>query len=974
MLYENRDAQNAFIDQVGRVLSPEAVRQFRRCLSCRGLGTFPASVHVPMLSTQRAQGHYQPAVEEAVREGVEYGEDDPREAFENVQYIANPLQRPTATLSSRLDGRRYPLPSARIANGGFAVLTIEFDVLDLAFLEEQLSWSRPRGRHQKKHDCLLGDLDQGLASRFIDYRGVVAIYSGSKSIHHHFVFDTVHLSQDLHEVCGRRPEAFVADMPADQFAKLIEQRWQPLSEMFQATISPGHQPDSGLKRYGQLRRAPWGLRQTEAGHLLGVAARTMVPQLVLLDLTKKRSSNRSASWFLDPAKLERPTEVPAIRGRRHISAPYFWDEPEVVDELAAVLADYWGSEYPQPVRFEPDGDGYRLQFLNSPNDRNPASFVRHDFNKLALQGGDAPSGPFHLPKGLTLAELVHEVRSATVPASSISALRTLRDRPTGGSPAGGIYRMAVQQSVDLVDLRSRQVGVMRHLVRSSQALIVHGPEGSGKTRFWLSELPWRRLEYDRGLPIRYNTENLGFMAFAARSYDQAAAKLEEFQRLHADGSFKGILLRGFSDHFRQHGGGTLSPTEAAEKGYDSVVSYVECEHPEVYRAMVEAKNEAWRITGFDPSHTMLFTAQAVIHDFHQNSRTRAWLHPDYEAHKEDTDAWRELSRALSINDLIHDELEVDDLVDCFVEGDVFQARSVEVALNGDWHDATLTERFDAYTKVRSSHSSMISFERVLEINRARPLDEHRVVVDTSIAPLGRSAGVDGNRDAYDQQNGNGIFIVPRRWWDSFGDQCTVIMLTTEELPCLIARGLHQVGEDGECRRKFHVLRAERPRLIDPEYVFYLTDKRARRPLDGRPGVDVLASELEGQFPGLMVISNYADTIPNGINHMSAKGSNALDREHLVSIITFPSPHLHAQLCAIAQRFGVDDILGSYFRDQVFQSVGRNRGFRGEHGRGHAVVIHPDLERRIGLRKLTAGQRYELRRAASYEVALSQSSA
>lgn len=976
MFYDNPDSKARLLKQLASSLSPESLRQFERSINRPRLGKFEThfvlsdhtdAIHVPMLSAREVHGHYQPAVEDAVREFLRYGDGDPREAFENVQFISNPLVRPTEP-TEHATGRRYPYPSERIANGGFVILTIEFDERDLGFFEEQLSWCRPRGSKQKAHDCPLGDLDRDLATEFRDYRGVAVVYSGGKSIHFHFVFDTVHLSLGLYKLYGRDSDAFAADLPADQFAALVKQRWYRLAEIFRTKFDTRFRMDGNLGRYAQLRRAPWGLRPAEPNHLLGVPEGHVVPQLVLLDLAKKRSSNRSGEWFLDPAELDL-SELKAQRSRcRPSPESVFADQDRIVEDMVEILATYWGADYPKPAWFETDGDGYRLRFFNSASDPEPGSFVRDDFNELLLQGSTAAQGPFNLPNGLTLAQFVEDVRSGRrQPAPRLWDTKQ-SIRPSYGSSAGGIYRMAVQRSYSLPEIRAHQTGVMRHLIRTGRPVVIHGPEGSGKTSFWLRELPWRRLEYDRGMPAKYDKQSLGFMLFTARSYDQARAKLDEFRTIHCHGKFKGLLLRGFSDLFKEQTGRSVSPSEAAAKGYDSVVTYVEQEYPDAYQAMVEAKNAAWAEIGFDPSHTMLFTAQALIHDFNLNNRTRAWLHPDYEDHKEDQDAWRELSRDLSVSHLIHDELEIDDLVHCFREGDVDLARKVEIALGGDWHDSSLTDQYDAYARVAANHSNMIPFENVLEINRARPSDEDRVAVDTSRQPLGRS---NGDKDVYQRMNGTVLFVVPRRWWCLFRSQCTAVMLTTEDLPSQIAERFMTTNRTGQVRPEFFVLRSERPALVEPEPISYVTDKRARRASGNRDGVEALAQAFHGLISDLGVISNYADSIQNGINHMSAKGSNHLDQANLVSIITFPAPDLYAELCAIAQRFDIEGTVRTSFRDQVFQAIGRNQGFRAGHDRGHVVVIHPDLERDIDLRGLTEGHRYELRRAAFYGSVLNQ---
>jgi len=75
-------------------------------------------------------------------------------------------------------------PSERAYNAGFAVYTIESDVMPL---DDQL---------RIIYSGLLKRIDAEFR-RYRDYRGYEAVYSGSKSVHFHFCFDLRHLKHDL---------------------------------------------------------------------------------------------------------------------------------------------------------------------------------------------------------------------------------------------------------------------------------------------------------------------------------------------------------------------------------------------------------------------------------------------------------------------------------------------------------------------------------------------------------------------------------------------------------------------------------------------------------------------------------------------------------------------------------------------------------------------------------------------------------
>src|SRR5260221_6024919 len=77
-------------------------------------------------------------------------------------------------------------------------------------------------------------------------------------------------------------------------------------------------------------------------------------------------------------------------------------------------------------------------------------------------------------------------------------------------------------------------------------------------------------------------------------------------------------------------------------------------------------------------------------------------------------------------------------------------------------------------------------------------------------------------------------------------------------------------------------------------------------------------------------------------HMSAKGSNAYIDTDIVAFYNALSPALFAELGALNARFGCSDLVRLFYVDRFDQTAGRNRGYRGQHGREHRAVFPPRL--------------------------------
>ena len=78
-------------------------------------------------------------------------------------------------------------PSDRVQIAPHHIVTIEFDSPSLPFFKQQLSWFR---FGKKPTDSPIGKFVRHLRAKYADFAGLNVTYSGNKSFHYHFVFET----------------------------------------------------------------------------------------------------------------------------------------------------------------------------------------------------------------------------------------------------------------------------------------------------------------------------------------------------------------------------------------------------------------------------------------------------------------------------------------------------------------------------------------------------------------------------------------------------------------------------------------------------------------------------------------------------------------------------------------------------------------------------------------------------------------
>ena len=298
-------------------------------------------------------------------------------------HFLNPLMLPTGGIP----------PKLRATNAGFLIVTHDFDGELAEEFEETLNWSREGGPFEALHREL---------SRYKDYRGYCIVFTGRRSLHLHFLFDTKHLVQapyqDLYADRMQRHRAHASVM-----SKAYLAYWDFIHDLVKRILAPSHRSDEQLRKYAQWRRTPFGLRKLEKPSLImGWAAGTDVPQIVIKEKILSRAAPNSTEWIVDEHLS--PTSPLLSKSSDHAGKIAAAHRDDMVTEGDELCRAFWGSEYPRLHSIDPSNGGWKFRFLNHDRDTNPGTHVTENFKKLVLVGAEVPEGDFFLPDGMTANE------------------------------------------------------------------------------------------------------------------------------------------------------------------------------------------------------------------------------------------------------------------------------------------------------------------------------------------------------------------------------------------------------------------------------------------------------------------------------------------------------------------------------------------------------------------------------------------
>lgn len=909
------------------------------------------SVHAPLVNSQIQPGYNHLPVQNALAEG-----GSPMDIQPLYCLFTNPLR--LAAYGPDYDDERHASkwepPSDRFTNVGWWVFTFEVDSASVSELEEQVDWTQgSRGKTP------LDSLDRNLKA-YKQYRGITAVFSGNKSIHLHIVLSTKHFVSDPNTLSRREKEQWVTAVPDSQLRPIYVAAWDQLNDIIRSELGTNLAFDEGLRFPTQLRRLPWGTRFAEKDTLLGQPKGSEIRQSVLYEKVLARAPKGSSQWLID-------LTISIGYGSQRTSIAYTWspeiaENLEMLDRVANFLKERGWGTYPEPVSLVVEHGTALLRFKNHITDARPSTIVTGPYCNIAYNG-NRPSGlPKCLPDGLTLDQVLQTVRPDTIPEP---------EAIVGSPPAGDYFARRFWMAGTSASIAADQVAKRSVIYANwTKRSVIHSVEGAGKSTGFMRMLPMRRHDewcdkvarfYDFADPDERMPTLNGFMVFACRSYDQASQKAEEFNQIHVnDGSpYRSVVLKSFSQLYREACAICSEPERSisniAQLGHQSYREGIIAEQPDVHSKMLRMVDQQWKdasgeVLPFDYVKTVIFTSQAVVMNWGAE-QADDFLLPEHST---------DYGHGLVFSHVVFDEATVDDFVAIDRSPDVEFARCYTKRLDAV-AEPNLIDKLNAYEKAcRSANGNKEypDFEKTMRIHNEGYAQKHSVIVDPSVAPFGSTS----ESDMYSSCEGLEYYVKPKSWPRRLGGKITV--LTTEALVSEVVQKLHDGPKKGESFRVWSMHRAPGFPVTDVPVVI---DSRA-----SKQKVPELCSEFLSKSQNAVVISNNLKNtndpvIRYGVNafsHQSARGSNGLIKNDILTVLTYLSPDLYSKLCAVALTFGVEDIVNKYYRDTLFQDLGRNRGMRYRDKSGdHIVVVSPRLFADLGFQDFTENQRYRLYRAA-----------
>ncbi|MEL6596030.1 MAG: hypothetical protein AAFQ47_08840 [Pseudomonadota bacterium] len=894
--------------------------------------------------------------------------------------LTNPLKVGDFDPSARIVGKHSggTPPSERVRNGGWLVLTYEVDAQTREELEMQLDWFAG-----KQECCAFSAVHKSL-SAFSDYRGYSAIFTGNKSVHINLIFDTRHLSKALLPDKPRYRSLWKRDVPDDLLPLLYRKIWREVAAVIQEQLLTDLKFDPLLSSYIQKRRSPWGIRTLERGSKLhDFEPGDQFCQIVLQErVARKILAPEGASAMFDMDKATDLRDAVRCADRRPSAIRV---QSERSEELVQRFQDYlqrsgW-PEFPQPVALRFDGEHNIAFFKNDAADVHPSTIVRGDYRRLLCAGSAAPATPMFLPNELNLDQTLALLGAN---GSSDTALH----RAGRANKSIKIGKPLIS-ATDIGEARKMSAPVFRHAASSPGPTLIQGPEGLGKTFSLMAAISDLRIEDDLhlvensapGQPIKGLSR--GFTGFACRSEAQLLEKMKEYQNL--DPSNHAIQLPSFSSLYSKaldltDTSKTLSRVDAGLSGEPSLLHLIKAQQPQVFAEMVRLRDALWKTKTGQPvfhADAVVFLVHGLLKVWPHATFTRGFLHPDCPS---DLNPQRLQACAdqMSFRRVIYDEVSVGDLVSIIPGRKVklsFKVAKACKSLSGKpWDEATLSNRAQAYNQVLAAESLTDSdfnydtCDQIIRQKLRKKKDRHRVDVDKH--PFGKGTE---KKNIYRQVDGWEYYCKPQRWLWSLG--CPVVVLTTEDLPRLVASGFTRREKQVASKKRLRIINMTDTPHLHRDHVPLVFDERARSERLGQSSVTDLAKELLSSGFDFVLSNNLRPSEDHwkgrAMSHEGARGRNDMIGTTVASILLYPSLEQYAELCVLGEAFGISMPMIAAYCDQVYQSLGRNLGFRYVDGQpefAHAVYIKASLFQDLGCLK---GQNGHLGLPDRYQFFLAQ---
>jgi hypothetical protein len=512
------------------------------------------------------------------------------------------------------------------------------------------------------------------------------------------------------------------------------------------------------------------------------------------------------------------------------------------------------------------------------------------------------------------------------------------------------------------DCASYRVFLREHIVAAMEAarlVLILGPEGCGKSSAVMAAIDRLVPRQGRCTPP-YGVLETGEPVFiSSPSYAQSAEKIRDFTAMYPNGPFIAFEYLSLTELYQRNcpEGTRISEIDALERGYSSWLRAVHDGQPEIYARMRAHRDElhAIRHSGQIP---VLFGVHETVRRHADSGMTRLFYAKSFDERwfqqmtPEDRRSYRtKLRFETSFARVVLDEVSPGDLVSTHRMADVRWAWEFEKSVEQIPQSDKLA-RYHAFKKYRAVHprprddddwfGGESDWSYVNEILHANYSDEDLVQITAERLPFDDADGI------YTECIGRPYYVAPRMWWSEFS---RTTLLTTELVPAQIINALSRrfapdrhegpvsrrcpVRDDDPGEESYRVFRFDQPGLF-ADFVHIETHRDCKKQTLPR-----LIEAYDEEFPAAVVISDMAKDRVDGvrvITHLSARGSNELDKRDIVALYTAPSTELFAQLAALDAKLGTRNTIALWYVDRFNQTSGRNRGFRGQYRRRHIAVM------------------------------------
>ncbi len=831
---------------------------------------------------------------------------------------------PLAWIDINADGTR---PSDRPINIGFCVYTLEFD--DLAIGEQLKAISN--GGLKRTEEIL---------TCFKDYRGYEVIYGGRKSLHFHFVFDLRHWSHDLAFASNSSyQENWLADFPDTYLREAHQDRWKVIECAFRKGTGIEAKPDNSLQYWEQNRRLPLALRLVQDDHPLGLPVGSYVHQYVLASTVRKTAPHRSKGWLhhgdLIGSSAVRHAQRHGGRKTPNVEQAGFADTARTADEQRR-FHEFLTENFPKltvgsDIRYasvEIGHQGPKLYLFNNADDETPSSIIQGDYTNVLLQGQHQFEGRTYplpvSPNQLYAAMVDQDTRLAVLNDHVLDRVfaATVNDCET--------YRQFLNDHIFTA-------------MRAALLVLILGPEGCGKSHAVMANIG-RLVGQSDELAVHF-ADTDEFVFISSPSYTQAAEKIRDFTAMYPNGPYVAFEYLSLTELYQRQcpACDQISEINALDMGFSSWLRAVHDQQPEIYAGMLAHRDElhAIRRRGQIP---VLFGVHETVRRHADTGMTRLFYARSFGERwfdhmtPEDRRAYRtKLRFETPFSHVVLDEISVSDLVIIHRAADVRWAwnfvRSVEQIPEAD--KLARYKSFKAYRlnnprpRDDNDWSDKSDWTYVQEILHANYSDEDLVQITSERCPF------DDDKGMYSECIGRFYYVAPRNWWSGLE---RITLLTTESVPAQIINALagRCARDDEEGPNPYRVFRFDQPGLFG-DFVYVENHPDCKKQTLPR-----LAEAYMERFPDAVVISDMLkeriDDDVAVLTHLSARGSNELERHDLIAFYTAPSTELFSQLAALDARLGTRNSIALWYVDRFNQTCGRNRGFRGQYECHHIAVM------------------------------------